>query len=54
VRAHTKDPVEVLTYPRGDFLRIIGESPITAEALEKVVEERLKEHAAGGRMQDER
>ena len=42
-------PVELLTFPRGDFLRIIEESPITAEALGKIVQDRLKEHKAKSR-----
>jgi ABC-type methionine transport system ATPase subunit len=46
VRASQDEPVEVLTYPRQDFLRIIEESPITAEALGKIVEARLSEHRA--------
>ncbi len=38
-------PVELLTFPREDFLRIIQESPITAEALSRIVQDRLKEHS---------
>jgi CRP-like cAMP-binding protein len=52
VRASSKESVEVLTFPRADFLRIIEESPITAEALGKMVETRLEEHDA--KMKDER
>ena len=37
-------PVEVLAFPRADFLRIVEESPITAEALGKIVQSRLEEH----------
>jgi ABC-type lipoprotein export system ATPase subunit len=37
-------PVELLTYPRRDFQAILEESPITARALEKVVEARLAEY----------
>ena len=37
-------PVELLTFPREDFLRIVQESPITAEALGRIVQDRLKEH----------
>ncbi|HSQ38530.1 MAG TPA: ATP-binding cassette domain-containing protein [Anaerolineales bacterium] len=51
VRASSKEPVEVLAFPRADFLRIIKESPITAEALGKMVETRLEEHNA--KMKDE-
>ncbi len=48
VRAGHK-PVELLTFPRQDFLRIIEESPITAEALGRIVQDRLEQHrtAAG-------
>lgn len=53
VRASAKEPVEVLTYPREDFLRIIEESPITAEAIGKVVEERLGQKAEGRKQKDE-
>lgn len=36
-------PVDVLTIPREDFLRVINESPITAEAIGKIVQKRLEE-----------
>ena len=49
VRASAKESVEVLTYPRTDFLHIIEESPITADALGKIVEERLAQNAESGR-----
>jgi ABC-type lipoprotein export system ATPase subunit len=42
-----EEPVEVLAYPRADFLRIVEESPITADALRKIVESRLEEHKRG-------
>jgi len=38
-------PVELLAFPREDFLRIVEESPITAEALGRIVQDRLKEHS---------
>ena len=41
VRAADK-PVKVLTLPRADFLRIIQESPITAEVIGKVAQKRLE------------
>ena len=44
-----RHPVEALTFPRTDFLRIVEESPITAEALGKLVQSRLEEHRAGSR-----
>ncbi len=42
-------PVELLTFPRQDFLRIIDESPITAEALGRIVQDRLEEHRVKSR-----
>jgi ABC-type lipoprotein export system ATPase subunit len=41
VRAGNK-PVEVLALPRADFLRVMKESPITAEAIGKIVQRRLE------------
>lgn len=38
-------PVELLAFPREDFLRIVQESPITAEALGRIVQDRLKMHS---------
>jgi len=40
-------PVETLVVDGEDFLRIVAESPITAEALGRIVEARLRENAAG-------
>jgi putative ABC transport system ATP-binding protein len=45
VRAGSSEPVEVLVVNGADFLRIVKESPITAEALGKIVDARLKENA---------
>jgi ABC-type lipoprotein export system ATPase subunit len=47
-------PVEVVIIPRADFVRVVNESPITAEAIGKTVQKRLDEnrvadHRAGGR-----
>lgn len=39
-----REPVELLTFSRNDFLHIVETSPITAEALGKVVQSRLEEH----------
>lgn len=36
------EPVEVVVIPRADFLRVMKESPITAEALGKTVQKRLE------------
>ncbi|MFZ5857749.1 MAG: ATP-binding cassette domain-containing protein [Chloroflexota bacterium] len=47
VRAGDESPVETLVVNGEDFLRIVKESPITAEALGKIVEARLRENAAG-------
>jgi CRP-like cAMP-binding protein len=38
------DPVEVLTIPRDDFSRVMDESPITADAISRIVQKRLEEH----------
>ncbi len=35
--------VEALTIPRADFVRVMNESPITAEAVGKIVQQRLTE-----------
>jgi len=43
VRAGSK-PVEVLALPRADFVRVMNESPITAEAVSKIVQKRLEAH----------
>ena len=42
-------PVEVLMLPRQDFLRVINESPITAEAIGRVVQNRLDERKIADR-----
>ncbi|MBI5353065.1 MAG: ATP-binding cassette domain-containing protein [Chloroflexi bacterium] len=36
-------PVEVLSVPRQEFLRVINESPITADAIGRIVQKRLEE-----------
>ena len=46
VRAAADEPVELLTIKREDFKRVMDQSPITAEAVGKIVQERLKEHRA--------
>ena len=46
VRASADGPVELLAIKRGDFKRVMDQSPITAEAVGKIVEERLKVHRA--------
>lgn len=46
VRAHAESPVELLMIKREDFIRVMDESPITAEAVGKIVQERLESHRA--------
>jgi len=46
VRAGSQEPVEVLTIKRDDFKRVIDQSPITAEAIGKIVQQRLEVHRA--------
>jgi ABC-type lipoprotein export system ATPase subunit len=36
-------PVEVLALPRADFIRVMNESPVTAEAVGRIVQKRLEE-----------
>jgi ABC-type lipoprotein export system ATPase subunit len=54
VRAGGGQPVEVVYIPRADFIRVMDESPITAEAVGKIVQERLDmrrstDHRSAGR-----
>jgi len=44
VRASAEGPVELMALPRVDFNRMLDESPLTQEAISRVVQERLKEH----------
>ena len=44
IRASADGPVELLTIKREDFKRVMDQSPITAEAVGKIVQERLKEN----------
>ncbi|MCX6059861.1 MAG: ATP-binding cassette domain-containing protein [Chloroflexi bacterium] len=37
-------PVEVLALPRADFIRVMAESPVTADAIRKTVHRRLEAH----------
>jgi ABC-type lipoprotein export system ATPase subunit len=46
VRASSEGAVEVLVIKREDFKRIMDQSPITSEAIGKIVQERLKAHRA--------
>jgi ABC-type lipoprotein export system ATPase subunit len=46
VRAGSQEPAEVLVLRREDFVRILEQSPVTAEALEVIVQQRLEEHRA--------
>jgi CRP-like cAMP-binding protein len=42
-------PVVVLAIPRADFLRVMEESPITAEAIDRIVQKRLEEQQVADR-----
>ena len=44
VRAGERGPVELLALSRADFNQMLDESPLTQEAISKVVQARLKEH----------
>jgi len=46
VRAGADGPVELLTIKREDFKRVMDQSPITVEAVGKIVQERLDAHRA--------
>jgi len=46
VRAGSEEPVDVLMLHREDFMRVIEQSPITADALQKIVQQRLEEYRA--------
>jgi CRP-like cAMP-binding protein len=52
VRASSDGPVEVLVIKRDDFKRVIDASPITAEALAKIVQQRLDVHKAADSRQN--
>ncbi|CAG0970436.1 putative ABC transporter ATP-binding protein YknY [Anaerolineales bacterium] len=54
VRAGGTQPVEIVYIPRADFTRVMNESPITVEAIGRIVQERLEQrriadHRAGNR-----
>lgn len=38
------EPVEVVMIPREDFSRVMAESPVTTEALSRIVQRRLEQH----------
>ena len=46
VRAGAESPVELLAIKREDFKRVMDQSPITVEAVGKIVQERLEAHRA--------
>ncbi len=48
VRAGSQGPVEVLTIKREDFMRVMEQSPITAEAIGKIIQERLESYRGDG------
>ena len=44
IRAGSEEPVELLIVQRDDFKRVIDQSPMTAEVIERIVKQRLEEH----------
>jgi len=52
VRASADGPVELLTIKRNDFKRVMDQSPITAEAVAKIVQERVAAHRAADSRSD--
>ena len=46
VRASAEGPVELLTIKRVDFKRVMDQSPITAEAIGKIVQQKVDAHRA--------
>ncbi|GAB4505309.1 MAG: hypothetical protein Fur0043_23040 [Anaerolineales bacterium] len=51
VRAAPETPVELLALPRADFNQMLAESPLTQDAISKLVQERLREHKVADRRQ---
>ncbi len=51
VRAAPETPVELLALARADFDQMLTESPLTQEAMSKLVQERLREHKIADRRQ---
>jgi ABC-type lipoprotein export system ATPase subunit len=46
VRAAAEEPVELVIIHRDDYRRVMDQSPITAEAVGKIVQQRLEAHRA--------
>jgi putative ABC transport system ATP-binding protein len=46
IRATPAGPVELAALPRGPFAQVVADSPLTQEALGKIVQQRLPEHPA--------
>jgi len=44
VRASDQDPVELLALPREDFLWLMDQSPLTEEAICRIVQQRLDQN----------
>ncbi len=49
VRAAPDSPVDLLTLPRDEFCRLLKESPLTEEALGRIVQSRLQENKSTDR-----
>jgi CRP-like cAMP-binding protein len=46
IRCAPDGPVELLALPREKFLQLVKDSPMTEEAIYKIVKHRLDEHRA--------
>lgn len=49
IRAGGDEPVELLIMPHQDFIKMLSGSPLTEEALGKIVQKRLAENQAMSR-----
>ena len=52
IRAVPEGPVELVALRRADFQKLLGESPLTEEAIGNIVQMRLAENRAAGRRQN--
>ena len=54
IRASADGPVELMALNREEFCRLLGESPVTEEAIGKLVQARLEENRAVDRRKSPR
>jgi ABC-type lipoprotein export system ATPase subunit len=52
IRAVPEEPVELVALRRADFQKLLGESPLTEEAIGNILQMRLAENRAAGRRQN--